>query len=191
MRSVYLLVAALGLGLTVNAQARDANPSSDTPAAAGASATGKAPFDLQFIDTMIMHRRGAADMAQLAQEKAEQPKLKSLAKKIKTDADKEIAQMEKWREQWFARAAREEQTTTGMADMVQDMAKLKDATGREFDELFIAKMTRHHENGITLAKDAHKNARHKPLKDFSAKMVKEQNDGLKKLQGMAKRRTAS
>lgn len=192
MRSVYLFVAALALGLTVNAQARDAQPTSDTPSATGASTTGKAPFDLQFIDTMIAHHRGAADMAQLAQDKAERPELKSLATKMKTDAEKEIAQMEKWREQWFARAARAEDTAkSGMETMAQDMSKLKDATGREFDELFISKMTQHHENGITMAKDARTKAQHKPLKDFSAKMIKEQNKDLKKLQGMAKRRAAS
>ena len=188
MRSIPIVVAALALGLSPYANAAETT----APPAAGASASGQAPFDLQFIDTMIVHHRGAADMAQLAQEKAERSELKSLAEKIKTDADKEIAQMEKWREQWFARAARAEQPAkSGMENMPQEMAKLKEASGREFEELFIAKMTQHHENGITLAKDARAKAQHKPLKDFSAKMIKEQNQDLKKLQGMAKRRTAS
>ena len=192
MRSVPLLVAALTLGLSVTAQARETHSATEAPAATGASTAGQAPFDLQFIDTMIVHHRGAAEMAQLAQEKAERPELKSLAGKIKTDAEKEITQMEKWREQWFARAARAEDTAkSGMETMAQEMSKLKEATGREFDELFISKMTQHHENGITMAKDARTNAQHKPLKDFSAKMIKEQNQDLKKLQGMAKRRTAS
>lgn len=192
MRSIPIVVAALALGLSLTANAAETKPAADAPTAAGASTSGQPPFDLQFIDTMIVHHRGAADMAQLGQEKAERPELKSLAEKIKTDAEKEIAQMEKWREQWFARAARAEQSAkSGVEELPQDMTKLKEATGHEFDELFIAKMTQHHENGITLAKDARAKAQHKPLKDFSAKMIKEQNQDLKKLQGMAKRRTAS
>ena len=61
-----------------------------------------APYDLQFIDTMIAHHQGAVVMAKPAVDKAVQGELKTLAQNIVSDQEKEIAQMKRWRDEWFA-----------------------------------------------------------------------------------------
>src|SRR5438128_420116 len=61
-----------------------------------------APYDLQFLDTMIAHHQGAVVMAKPALEKAQHDELKNLALSIITSQEKEIAQMREWRDKWFA-----------------------------------------------------------------------------------------
>ena len=60
------------------------------------------PYDLQFIDTMIMHHQGAVDMALLAKTRSRQDELSGLAKSIIDDQTKEIALLKKWRNERFA-----------------------------------------------------------------------------------------
>src|SRR5687768_2083361 len=52
-----------------------------------------APYELQFLDTMIVHHQGAVDMALLADTRAGHPELKTLAENIIEDQRKEIAEM--------------------------------------------------------------------------------------------------
>jgi uncharacterized protein (DUF305 family) len=61
-----------------------------------------APYDLQFIDTMIAHHQGAVEMAKPAVGKANHAELKTLAQNIVADQEKEIANMKKWRDEWFS-----------------------------------------------------------------------------------------
>lgn len=61
---------------------------------------GPGSFDERFIDMMIPHHRDAIVAAQMALEKAERPELKQLAREIITAQQKEIQQMETWKQQW-------------------------------------------------------------------------------------------
>lgn len=115
-----------------------------------------APYELQFIDTMIEHHVGAIDAAQLVATRAQRDELKQLARGIIADQRSEIADMKKWRSEWFANkppavniefpGMRE-----GMKDM--DLAKLDALKGNDFDLEFIRQMIAHHEGAITMAKD--------------------------------------
>src|SRR5688572_15784544 len=64
-----------------------------------------APYDLQFIDTMIVHHQGAIDMADPATMKAHHAQTITLAKNILSSQKAEIAQMQAWRDKWFPGAA--------------------------------------------------------------------------------------
>ncbi|WP_026370480.1 DUF305 domain-containing protein [Kallotenue papyrolyticum] len=59
------------------------------------------PFDLRFIDSMIMHHQGAIAMARQAQQQAEHQELKRLADQIIAAQQAEIEQMQQWRQQWY------------------------------------------------------------------------------------------
>jgi uncharacterized protein (DUF305 family) len=58
-------------------------------------------YDDRFIDMMIPHHRGAVLMAQDAVNKATKSEIKNLAQKIIDDQNREIAQLEAWRSQWY------------------------------------------------------------------------------------------
>jgi uncharacterized protein (DUF305 family) len=61
----------------------------------------KEPFDRAFIDAMIPHHQSAIEMAQIASEKSKIPAIKELAENIISAQQREIEQMEQWREEWY------------------------------------------------------------------------------------------
>ena len=62
---------------------------------------GQRPFDRAFIDAMIPHHESAIDMASVALENSENSEIRRIAGAIVDAQEKEIAQMERWREEWY------------------------------------------------------------------------------------------
>jgi uncharacterized protein (DUF305 family) len=62
----------------------------------------KDPFDKAFIDAMIPHHQSAIEMARVALENSDNPKIKELAENIVSAQQKEIEQMTRWRQQWYS-----------------------------------------------------------------------------------------
>ncbi len=60
-----------------------------------------AQYDLRFLNAMIPHHEGAVVMATDALKKSQRPEIKSLAQRIITNQQREIAQMQQWRQQWY------------------------------------------------------------------------------------------
>ena len=63
------------------------------------AATG-GDFDMLFLDMMIQHHQGAIEMSRDALAKAEHQEIKQLAQRIIDEQQKEIDQMNQWRESW-------------------------------------------------------------------------------------------
>jgi len=59
------------------------------------------PFDEAFMDAMIPHHQSAIEMAQVALEKSDNPKIKELAENIISAQQREIEQMREWRTEWY------------------------------------------------------------------------------------------
>ena len=59
------------------------------------------PFDKAFIDAMIPHHQSAIEMAQVASEESENPKIKELAENIVSAQQRETEQMKQWRMEWY------------------------------------------------------------------------------------------
>ena len=59
------------------------------------------PFDRAFIDAMTPHHRSAIEMAQVANQESENPRIKELAGNIVSAQQREIAQMKGWRERCY------------------------------------------------------------------------------------------
>jgi uncharacterized protein (DUF305 family) len=59
------------------------------------------PFDRAFIDAMIPHHRSAIEMAKVANQESENPRIKELAQNIMSAQKGEIEQMRRWQEQWY------------------------------------------------------------------------------------------
>lgn len=62
---------------------------------------GEEPFDRAFIDAMIPHHRSAIEMARVAREQTENPRIRRLAEDIIREQQREIEQMQRWREEWY------------------------------------------------------------------------------------------
>jgi uncharacterized protein (DUF305 family) len=86
------------------------------------------PFDLAFIDAMIVHHQGAIDAARLAEAQAERQEIKNLARAIIDGQQQEIDQMNAWREAWYGEAeASEADTHISHGGDVDDSVSLVDA----------------------------------------------------------------
>ena len=59
------------------------------------------PFDKAFIDEMIPHHQSAIAMAEVARKETKDPEIRKIAEDIVSAQEREIEQMEGWREQWY------------------------------------------------------------------------------------------
>lgn len=145
-----------------------------------------APYDLQFLDTMIAHHEGAVVMAKGLDGKAQHAELNTLAKNIIGDQEKEIAQMKKWREEWFAGTSPAiNMEMAGMNDSMKgmDMKKLASSTGNDLDLEFIKQMIPHHQGAVIMATEALQKSQKNDIKTLANGIIKAQNAEIKQMQG--------
>jgi uncharacterized protein (DUF305 family) len=116
----------------------------------------EAPYELQFIDTMIVHHQGAIDAGQLAPTRCQHDELKQLARSIVNDQQTEISQLRAWRSEWFGeKPAAVNMELPGMRDGMRemDLEKLDRLKENPFDLEFIRQMIPHHEGAVLMASD--------------------------------------
>ena len=143
-----------------------------------------ANYDLRFIDSMIPHHQGALIMAQEAIAKSKRPELVKLAKSIIADQKVEIAQMQKWRKQWYAKVSdtpimwhaqmsHEMPMTAEHKEMMQMNMSLGKADAG-FDKRFIDAMTPHHQGAVTMGKDALLKSKRPEMQQLSKNIISSQ-----------------
>lgn len=59
------------------------------------------PFDRAFIDNMTPHHESAVAMAEVALRETENPEIRRIAGDIVAAQEREISQMERWRQEWY------------------------------------------------------------------------------------------
>jgi uncharacterized protein (DUF305 family) len=149
-----------------------------------------APYDLQFIDTMIAHHEAAVEMAKAIDGKAQHAELNALAKKIIAGQEKEIGQMKGWRDAWFAGAAPAvNMEMAGMAESMKDMdmKRLSTLSGGELDIEFIKQMVPHHVGATVMAEEARKRAQREEIKALADQIIKEQAEEIKQMRAWTAR----
>ena len=62
---------------------------------------GDAQYDARWIDLMIPHHEGAVLMAKDALKKSRRPEIQAMAKKMIEDQQKEVKQLQQWRQAWY------------------------------------------------------------------------------------------
>jgi uncharacterized protein (DUF305 family) len=130
-------------------------PSSSAPASPAFN-----DADVTFAQMMIVHHQQAVEMADLAESRAADVEVKTLAETIKAAQGPEIATMTGWLSTWGKPTTAPDGGGHGsghasMPGMMSDadMTKLKAAKGAAFDKQFVTMMIAHHEGAITMAKD--------------------------------------
>lgn len=59
------------------------------------------PFDRAFIEAMTPHHRSAVEMAEVARKESGNPRIRELAGNIVEGQERELSQMQTWRERWY------------------------------------------------------------------------------------------
>ena len=119
--------------------------------ASGVNTSDFSGVDIMFAQMMVPHHQQAIDMSALAESRALSPEVKALASKISAEQGPEIEQMRAWLK--AANAPTEMGHQMSMDGMLSDaeLERLTNASGAEFDELFIIGMIAHHEGAIEMA----------------------------------------
>ncbi len=151
------------------------------------------PFDLQFIDQMIMHHEGAIMSSGHMISDSKRPELRKLAGNIEKSQSEQIDQMQAMRKDWYPDAER----TFGMMDptrmeemmgggQMEDMmgGSMQEMMGGDStDEMFLRMMIPHHQMAVDMSEKALKEAEHPELKDLARKIRDEQSAEIRLMQG--------
>jgi uncharacterized protein (DUF305 family) len=115
--------------------------------------------DIKFMQGMIGHHAQALEMVQLLKTRSRSDGMKKLALRIELSQDDEIKMMQHWLQargqQAPDRNAMHVHGATLMPGMLtpDEMKRLEDAMGAEFDRLFLQGMIKHHGGALTMVKD--------------------------------------
>ncbi len=143
------------------------------------------PFDLQFIDQMIMHHQGAIMSSEHMIADSERPELRQLAESIQESQSEQIEQMRAWREEWYGDAER----TLGMMDPAHMEETLGDGMmegmmgGDMADVMFPRMMIPHHQLAIDMSEEALEEAEHPELEELAQKIIDEQSAEIELMRG--------
>lgn len=154
------------------------------PSSAADSAPAGAAFndaDVTFAQMMIVHHQQAVEMAALADSRAGDAEVKTLAGKIKAAQGPEIATMTGWLGTWGkptaapgggAHGSGHESMPGMMSDA--DMTRLKAAAGVAFDRQFCTMMIAHHQGAVTMATEQIAKGSSAEAKALAQKIVADQ-----------------
>ncbi|SDF95749.1 Uncharacterized conserved protein, DUF305 family [Lentzea fradiae] len=173
MRARLLMIVLGGLLALTTGCSTVSGGNAGEPAANEADAT----FSLR----MIPHHRQTIDIAKVAMERSQDPFVVDVAQKIANAEAGEIEQMTTYLRSWNVPIPGDDANTTHkMAGMMtaKDVENLKAAQGKQFDDLFLATLSRHLRSGIDMAKDAQAQGEHIGSKALAGKIIVSQSEVL-------------
>ncbi len=141
--------------------------------------------DVTFTTQMIPHHQQAVEMADLASSHGAGPEVLALAKRIKSEQDPEIKQMNAFLDAWGedSRPMSGGMSEMGMDGMMSDadMRELSTARGAAFDSLFLTQMVQHHEGAVKMATTEKADGTSQEAIDLAASVVKGQTSEITKM----------
>ena len=144
-------------------------------------------YDRSYMRRMAAHHRQGIEIAGLGAAQAADAHLRALARMMTSGQNGEIAILSQWWRSWFPgelpdATPDEHRTMPGMiAD--EQIAKLRQAQGEEFDRLFVSLMSAHHQGAVDMAYDALKNTSEPRLKILSYSIGYEQRGEINLMRG--------
>lgn len=173
------------MALVVAACGNDDDPSID----AGSAGEGHNDADLEFVQSMIVHHEQAIDMAELAAVRASDPKVKEFAARIEQAQAPQVATMRGWLGDWGEEPPSSEggdhsgMDVSGMMSR-EEMAELEQASGEEFDRLFLRMMIRHHEGAVAMATTVTDDGEFGPAKELATQIAAGQQVEIEEMEGL-------
>ncbi|MDT9687490.1 DUF305 domain-containing protein [Streptomyces sp. P9(2023)] len=142
--------------------------------------------DFGYAQMMIVHHRQALTMTALVPDRAGSAQITKLADRISAAQKPEIGALEGWlksnggpREQ----SGSDHRTMPGMATEAQ-LAQLRAAKGKAFDELFLKLMITHHGGAVTMAAEVLGNGNNVLVEEMANDVIAQQTAEINRMQGM-------
>ena len=146
------------------------------------------PFDQRFLDQMIVHHQGAVMSAQMMIADSARLELRDLAQRIITAQQREIAQMQQWRNDWYGASSTGTMPSMmnggmiGAGMMNRDQMRQMMGANADFDRMFLQMMIPHHQAAISMAQQALNQAEHPELKTLAQSIVTTQQAEISEMQ---------
>ena len=156
---VALLAVIMGIGMSRNADHGASGMHKMMDSHEKEASLKLSGADVMFLQMMIPHHQQAIDISQFALSKSKDPELLGLATSIRDGQSAEIVQMKSWLNAAKADLDMGHSMGDTMGGMLTEaeLSKLKAATGKSFDLLWLKGMTNHHDGALhmtTMIKDA-------------------------------------
>ncbi len=181
MQRILVLSATALLSLAPAAHARDEMGGTSTVKTPADAA--KAPYDVQFLDTMVQHHRDGIKMFQMAVDKAQSRALRDKAQQMIDDQKKEIPELQSMRGGVKSDAPEAvNMDLPGMKPM--DMSRLEGSKGRDFDRHFLDMTVEHHQGAIDMARSELKSGKSQEVKDKAQEIIEKQGKEIAELKRM-------
>ncbi|MGQ0837481.1 DUF305 domain-containing protein [Actinokineospora sp.] len=161
-------------------------------AAAGVPTVQPNDADAEYVQMMIVHHGQAVEMTALVPERGQNAQVKGLADRIANTQQPEIDAMNRWLAQHGkptvgadhgGHGGHRGHDMPGMATADQ-LARLKAATGAEFDTLFLRLMITHHEGALTMATTVQQAGVDVRVQEMANDVIAEQTDEIRRMRGM-------
>jgi uncharacterized protein (DUF305 family) len=175
-----LLAATAGVSGVALARGVEALPWRAAPAATTADpsmgvADPSAPYDLRFLDEMIMHHEGAIMSTQGMIANSSRPELRDLAQRIIAEQQRQVDQ------QWYPGAPAPGSGMMGGGMTGGSGAGMMGGDGT--DRMFLRMMIPHHQLAIDMAQDALTNAQHDELQGLARAIIADQSAEITEMDG--------
>jgi uncharacterized protein (DUF305 family) len=195
-RNWLLVIAALLVGALLGVGIGLVYPRLTTP--------GDDSVEAGFLRDMAVHHAQAVEMSMIVHEKSDDPEIVYLASDIALTQHGQIGYMQAWLRDWHLSPTSTQQPMAWMPDAAgsvvnglmpgmatpEQMADLRQATGKDLNVQYLTLMRQHHLGGIHMAQEAVKLSHNSDVKWLAGTMVTSQqgeitviDNLLKKIQG--------
>ena len=191
----WITAAVMAGALTTGLAACSGSESTTSSSPAASTLASGSAADVAFAQSMIPHHQQAVEMADLALDSKSQasPEVKALATQIQGAQDPEIQEMSTWLAQWGAPSAMPGAGEAGdmsgmdhsghdmggvtMSGMMtaEDMQALGQASGAEFDTMWMQMMIAHHEGAVQMAEQVKAASDNPEVTALADKVITAQN----------------
>jgi uncharacterized protein (DUF305 family) len=183
-KSIRSLIAAFTLLTAAMAFGHDPNGKVD-PMNASLEKLKGAEFEQSFLQQMIQHHRQGIEMAKLVSDHSKRTELREFASKMISMQQQEIDKMTGWLKDWFKASPKEVANETADNEMKSHMSMLGKNHDSDFDKSFLQMMPMHHHMAVEMAEQAENKSTHSELKEFAAKLAKDQQEEIKEMKNWA------
>ncbi len=183
-KRIVPLFAAFTLITAAVAFAHNPNGKVD-PMNAALEALKGSEFEQSFLQQMIQHHRSAIEMAKMVPDHTRRAELRQLAEKIIAAQQQEIEQMTKWLTDWYKASPKEVANDKADKEMKSHMSMFTGKKDADFDKVFLQMMSMHHHMAVEMAEQAESKSTHPELKEFAAKIAKDQQSEIKQMKSWA------
>jgi uncharacterized protein (DUF305 family) len=142
-------------------------------------------IDVAFLQDMVVHHSQAVEMAVWARSNTTDPRVRQIAFDIESTQTSQVGRMEGWLTLWgeplrppsgqfMGWMGMPMASMPGMAS-TEDLARMRAATGRDLDVVFLQLMLRHHQGGLPMMLAAETEASVPAVRALAASMVTSQS----------------